>query len=129
MADNARDRNDPATRQTDEAALSARLRRLGDQLGRQRPSEPTETRRGRPAADASGYARGFRLSSELVAGVLLGAGIGWALDRMLGISPWGLIVFLLLGFAGGVVNVMRAAGVAPEGDPADSPESKKDDTT
>jgi ATP synthase protein I len=45
--------------------------------------------------------------------VLVGAGIGWALDRVLGISPWGLIVFLLLGFVAGVVNVVRAAGVAP----------------
>jgi ATP synthase protein I len=56
----------------------------------------------------SGLARGLRLSTELVAGVLAGAGIGWALDRWLGISPWGLIVFLLLGFAAGVRNVVRA---------------------
>ena len=62
---------------------------------------------------ASAIARGFRLSTELVAGVLVGAGIGWLLDRWLGISPWGMIVFLLLGFAAGVLNVMRAAGVAP----------------
>src|SRR5258708_35472819 len=114
MADNARDDNEPEKRQPDEAALSARLRRLGDQLGRQRPGEPSETNRGRPRADASGYARGFRLSSELVAGVLVGAAIGWALDRVLGISPWGRLAFLLSGFAAGVVNVMRAAGVAPE---------------
>jgi len=33
------------------------------------------------------------------------------LDWALGISPWGMIVFLLLGFAAGVLNVMRAAGV------------------
>ena len=32
----------------------------------------------------------------------------------LGISPWGLIVFLLLGFAAGVLNVMRAAGVVSD---------------
>jgi len=35
------------------------------------------------------------------------------LDRWLGISPWGLIVFLLLGFAAGVLNVVRAAGAVP----------------
>jgi ATP synthase protein I len=113
MADNARDGNDLDKRQTDEAALSARLRRLGDQLGRQGPGEPSETDGGRPAANASGFARGLRLSSELVAGVLVGAAIGWALDRVLGISPWGLIVFLLLGFAAGVMNVIRAAGGGP----------------
>jgi ATP synthase protein I len=109
MADNARDSNDLEKRRTDEAALSARLRRLGDRLGRQRPDEVSETDRGQPAADASGYARGFRLSSELVGGVLVGAAIGWAFDRVLGISPWGLIVFLLLGFVAGVMNVVRAS--------------------
>src|SRR5262249_60890501 len=65
----------------------------------------------RPAADPSAIARGFRLSTEFVAGVVVGAAIGWLLDRWLGISPWGIIVFLLLGFAAGVLNVMRAAGV------------------
>jgi ATP synthase protein I len=58
-------------------------------------------------------ARGLRLSTELVAGVLVGAGIGWMIDYGLGISPWGFIVFLLLGFAAGVMNVMRVAGVGP----------------
>ena len=40
--------------------------------------------------------------------------IGWGFDRLLSTSPFGLIVFLLLGFIAGVVNVMRSAGVAPE---------------
>lgn len=59
-------------------------------------------------------ARGFRLSSELIAGVAVGALIGWGVDRLLSTSPWGLIVFFLLGFAAGVINVMRSAGVIPE---------------
>ena len=57
-------------------------------------------------------ALGFRLSSELVAGVVVGAAIGWGVDRWLSTSPFGLIVFLLLGFTAGVVNVVRSAGVA-----------------
>jgi ATP synthase protein I len=111
MADNAPGGND--LEKPDEAALSARLRRLADRLGRRPAGEPSQARRGQPAADASGLARGLRLSGELVAGVLVGAGIGWTLDRVLGISPWGLIVFLLLGFVAGVANVVRAAGVGP----------------
>ncbi len=94
----------------DEAALSARLQHLGDRLAS--ANRPSENDTGpRHTADASALARGFRLSTELVAGVIVGALIGWLLDRWLGISPWGLIVFLLLGFAAGVLNVMRAAGV------------------
>jgi ATP synthase protein I len=129
MAYNARDDNGPGNRPTDEALLSARLRRLGDRLGRERPRESSETDRGRPGTDASGYARGFRLSIELVAGVLVGAGIGWALDRWLGTSPWGLMVFLMLGFAAGVVNVIRAAGAQPNPDLGVPPEGKNHDTT
>jgi ATP synthase protein I len=96
---------------TDEAALSARLQRLGEGLARQRAEDPSNDASENRAATASGYARGFRLSSELVAGVLVGAGLGWGIDRLLGVAPWGLIVFLLLGFVAGVLNVMRSAGV------------------
>jgi ATP synthase protein I len=55
----------------------------------------------------------LRLSAEFVAGVLVGAGLGWLVDRLAGTSPWGLIVLLLFGFAAGVLNVMRSAGVVP----------------
>jgi ATP synthase protein I len=121
MADDARD--DQEKRRADEAALSARLRGLGEQLGHRRPGGTSQPQRSQPTADASGYARGFRLSSELVAGVVVGALIGWAFDRLLGSSPWGMIVFLLLGFAAGVVNVVRAAGVAPGDTPGRPPDS------
>jgi ATP synthase protein I len=112
MADDARENDDREQPPADEAALSARFQRLGERLGHVHPDRPSESSPGqRPTADPSAIARGFRLSTELVAGVLAGAGIGWVLDRWLGISPWGMIVFLLLGFAAGVLNVMRAAGV------------------
>jgi ATP synthase protein I len=111
MADGARDDGERGSQPIDEAALSARLKRLGERLDQtSRPSETVS----RQTRDTSAFARGFRLSTELVAGVLVGAGLGWLLDRWLGTTPWGLIVFLLLGFAAGVLNVMRAAGVAPD---------------
>jgi len=110
MADGPRENGPRDNPPNDEAALSARLRHLGDRLTQKsRPGDNVE--QPRSSTDASMIARGFRLSSELVAGVAVGAIIGWLLDRWLGISPWGLIVFLLLGFAAGVLNVMRTAGV------------------
>jgi len=64
----------------------------------------------------SGYAAAMRLASEFVAGVLVGAALGWGLDEVAGTSPWGLIGFLLLGFAAGVLNALRAAGKIAEPD-------------
>jgi ATP synthase protein I len=112
-----RKQSDDGDRSADEAALSARLQRLGERLDRKTSSRPSEESSA-PRTDPSALARGFRLSTELVAGVLVGAFIGWALDRWLGISPWGMIVFLLLGFAAGVVNVIRAAGISGSNGPS-----------
>jgi len=113
MSNGTREDDRRVKAQTDEAALSARLQRLGEGLAREGAKTPADDAGADRAATASGYARGFRLSSELVGGVLVGAGLGWLIDRLLGISPWGFIVFLLLGFIAGVLNVMRSAGVVP----------------
>jgi ATP synthase protein I len=99
----------------DEAALSARLGSLDRRLSKIRGSRKIETDQAGGqdedgAARASAMALGFRLSSELVAGVVVGAAIGWGFDRLLSTSPFGLIVFVLLGFIAGVVNVVRSAG-------------------
>ncbi len=62
----------------------------------------------------AGLAQAFRLSSEFIAGVVVGAGIGYGIDTFFGTSPWGLIIFLLLGFGAAVLNVLRAAGMVAE---------------
>ena len=118
----AKDKNDNASgngdqSSSDEAALSARLGSLDHRLSEIRGSRKIRTDQpgtesGDKVARASAMALGFRLSSELVAGVVVGAAIGWGVDRWLSTSPFGLIVFLLLGFTAGVVNVVRSAGVA-----------------
>jgi ATP synthase protein I len=115
MGDGARDNGENGRAHSDEAALSARLQRLGERLARDQAARPSDGPAGNRATTASGYARGFRLSSELVAGVVVGAGLGWLIDLVPGFSPWGLIVFILLGFAAGVLNVMRSAGVVAGG--------------
>ena len=89
------------------------LRDLGQRLDRARAARPG------PPAGAAGdggtdesrkaLAIGFRIGLELVVAVFVGAGLGWAFDTVLGTQPWGLIAFLFLGFAAGVVNVFRIA--------------------
>ena len=51
---------------------------------------------------------GFRIGLELVVAVVFGLGVGWAIDKYLGTKPWGMIVFVLLGIAAGMLNVYRA---------------------
>jgi ATP synthase protein I len=122
MADGANDggNGNDGKSSSDEAALSARLGSLDQRLSEIRGSRKSGTDQsgdgsGDGAARASAMAIGFRLSSELIAGVVVGALLGWGFDRLLSTSPFGLIVFVLLGFVAGVVNVIRsAAGVAPD---------------
>jgi ATP synthase protein I len=113
--DNANGHRDQSS--SDEAALSARLGSLDQRLSEIRDSrkvgtDQSGTESGDKAARASAMALGFRLSSELIAGVVVGAAIGWGFDRLLSTSPFGFIVFVLLGFTAGVFNVVRSAGAA-----------------
>jgi ATP synthase protein I len=119
MAQGTNDSEEESKSSSDEAALSARLGSLEHRLsalrdGRNIRTDQSEAGSGDGSARASAMALGFRLSSELVAGVLVGALMGWGFDRLLSTSPFGLIVFVLLGFTAGVVNVIRSAGVAPD---------------
>ena len=50
---------------------------------------------------------GFRAGVEVVSALVVGIGIGWALDRWLGTWPWLFLVFFVLGSAAGVMNVYR----------------------
>jgi len=52
---------------------------------------------------------GWRMVTELVVGLLLGFGFGYGLDRWFGTLPIFLIIFTMLGFAGGVRAMMRSA--------------------
>ena len=101
---------------TDEAALSARFQRLGERLGTSTSSTPPAVSSGassdHPIRRQSLAASGFRPS--WLQACWSAAGIGWLLDWWLGISPWGLIVFVLLGFAAGMLNVMRSAGLVDQ---------------
>jgi len=112
MPEDTREGSKNGNRSDEEADLSARLQSLGERLAHKNGTSRQTEAGPSSKSDPSALARGFRLSTELVGAVAVGAFIGWALDRWLGISPWGMIVFLLFGFAAGVINVMRAAGVS-----------------
>lgn len=52
---------------------------------------------------------GWRMVIELVTGLVLGAGIGYGLDVLLGTLPLFLVLFTLLGFAAGIRTMLGSA--------------------
>jgi ATP synthase protein I len=59
------------------------------------------------AAKVTGY--GYRLIGVLVGGVLVGLGLGAAVDALVGTGPWGMIVGVLVGFAVSIWMAVRSA--------------------
>jgi ATP synthase protein I len=91
-----------------------RLAQLGRRL------DAARARRGdsQPAAGSGdpalqqGMAVGLRIGVEFVVTIALATAVGWALDRWLGIGPWGMIVLFFLGIGAGMASVYRAvAGI------------------
>lgn len=70
------------------------------------------------SAKARGVAlgRAFRVGSELLAGLFVGALLGLGADTLFDTKPWLLLVGVFLGFAAGVLNVSRAFRAAAKAD-------------
>ncbi len=105
------------------ADLEARIARAQAQ----RPADAAAEQRRQ--GEMSGMSRGFRLASEFAAAIIVGAGLGYLIDMFLPTRPWGLVVLLLLGFAAGVTNVVRATREMNEATavPADTPALRDDE--
>lgn len=55
----------------------------------------------------SSAAAGFQISTELLAGVAIGASIGYVLDKMFNLTPWLMAIFTIFGGAAGVLNIYK----------------------
>jgi ATP synthase protein I len=90
----------------DREAFRRRAADLGtklEQVKAQRTPPPERTQRG------AAYGRAMKIAAELVVGILVGGFLGRVLDEYFGTAPWLLVLFLLLGFAAGLLNVVRSA--------------------
>lgn len=91
----------------------ARLTSLERRLRRAQVDEAVRTGQAQRPVDAN-YQLGSRVLSYLIGGPVGGALIGWVLDRLLGTSPWLLIIMLLLGFVVGFRNIIRISSKRPD---------------
>lgn len=97
-----------------------------DGAGRDKPpsldefSERLDAMRGEPNEEkppgaGAGLGQAMRLSTELLAGLLVGGALGYGLDRLLETSPWFLLAGIGVGFAAGLRNLSRMLSKNNEG--------------
>ncbi len=60
-------------------------------------------------ASSSKLGIAFKMSTEMVAAVVVGTIIGFILDNWFGTKPWLILIFFFVGVAAGILNVVRTA--------------------
>ena len=95
-----------------EEPFSERLKRLEERIAKAKSTrEPPRSHRG----EFTQGSLAWRMVTELVVGMCLGLALGAGLDALLGTRPVFLVVFVLLGFAGGVRTMLRTADEVKRG--------------
>jgi ATP synthase protein I len=96
-----------------EKRLNEALKR--EHLTEEAVPEPAEEADPGMAEASEGLAYGMRIGVEFVSGTVVGLLIGWGIDSWLDTTPWFLLLFVILGFAAGVMNVYRVINNLDEG--------------
>ena len=60
-------------------------------------------------SNAASLGKALKISTELVAAVIVGSTIGFLLDNWFGTKPLLIICFFFMGVVAGILNVFRAA--------------------
>ena len=60
-------------------------------------------------SSSSNIGTAFKLSTEMVAAVIVGTIIGFILDNWFGTKPWLILIFFFVGVVAGILNVVRSA--------------------
>ena len=93
----------------EKAAYERKLSDLGTRIDKAAAPKADTVEKEADAARGQAMGMGFSIAAQLVAGVGAGGAIGYFLDRWLGTAPWLMVVVLALGFAVGMMNVVRTA--------------------
>lgn len=105
-------------------SLDERLEKLDSQLAARKGKAQGDGEKG-TSGRGSGYSTAVKLSSEFIAAIVTGAVLGYLIDFFFGTKPWGMVIFLLIGFAAAILNMLRASGYVET--PQPKPQQKKED--
>jgi ATP synthase protein I len=84
----------------------AKARAAGERHGSAAPSDGAD-----PGIE-SAMSFGLRAGSQFVSAVVVGGGLGWAIDRWLGTRPFAMLILMVLMFVAAMVNVWRSMSKA-----------------
>jgi len=82
-----------------------KLQAINDRIEKMKDKHQKESLDGASVSDIS---LAFQIPIELISGVLVGAGIGYILDKLFDFKPLFLVTFIILGGIAGIVNVARS---------------------
>ena len=85
---------------------SDRMAKLEERLARLRGKDAKKPHQEEHYSQAQ---HAWRMVIELVAGLMIGFGMGYGLDLLFGTLPIFLVIFTLLGLAAGIKTMMRSA--------------------
>ena len=60
-------------------------------------------------SNVASFGKALKISTELVAAVVVGTTLGFILDNWFDTRPWLTITFFFMGVAAGILNVIRSA--------------------
>jgi ATP synthase protein I len=92
----------------DREAIRQRSSELGQKLDAVN-AKRADAERAMETARQTAFGQAFKFSAELIVGVVFGGALGWVLDRQFGTAPWLMILLVILGFAAGLLNLIRSA--------------------
>lgn len=90
----------------DDRSDAARLAALEERIARAKGADRPKSHQEEHYSQAS---LAWRMVIELVAGLMLGFGMGYAIDWLLGTMPIFLVIFIFLGLAAGIKTMLRSA--------------------
>ena len=122
------DKNQPNQQDSKLGDISSRLDELSNRLDAEKREHQKAEAPSKSMGAAQDYSKGYRLVSEFVAGILVGAAVGYGLDRLFNTLPLFMIIFLMVGFGAGILNMARAANrVPPAGARLNTPPAADDE--